>query len=206
MRLLPAFAVLLALIACSPDDKGPAGPPESKTYDFKDFTRIKIETGGIGIRLQQGPFHIVATSLYGNADLSRLKINLRGDELQISRSDRFTLGERPVYVMTVTAPTYTAIDITGIAGAVNLQADDLLLENISINASAGANARLTGVCKFLALSTNFDATINTSALKCEKVVASAAARGEAEIFVRSQVTASAKFGAKTDDPWPPGPS
>lgn len=168
MRNLPFSTAFLVLAACSPGDAGLAGNPESKTYDYKDFKLVKAETA-IDLRLNQGPFVIAAESR--NADLSQLKFELRGDELLVSSSSRFTLSPSPTYLVSITAPTFTAIDASA---GVKITGENLTLEDVEIDGSTGVQGRLSGVCKSLMLSASTGSSIDASALKCAKATVSAA--------------------------------
>lgn len=186
--LLPA--AFLAFAACSPGDAGPAGSPESKTYDIKDFNAVSAETG-IDLRISQGPFAVSARS--ENADLSRLKIERRGDKLEVGSSGRFTVGRSPTYIVTVSAPTWKAINATA---GVKVAADGLQAEDLAINISAGVAAHLSGACRSLSASASAGAALDAGELKCSAVTVSAAAGASADVYASEQVTASAAAGAK----------
>jgi hypothetical protein len=184
--------VCLALAACSPGDAGPAGSPESKTYDLKDFTAVSAETG-IDLRISQGPFAVSAKS--ENADLSRLKIERRGDKLEIGTSGRFTLGKSPTYIVTVSAPAWKAISATA---GVKVTADGLQVEDLAVEISAGVAAHLSGSCKSLTASASAGAALDAAELKCTKVTIETAAGASADVYASEQVTASAAAGAKVN--------
>jgi Putative auto-transporter adhesin, head GIN domain len=192
---LPAY---LALAACSPGDKGPAGNPETKTYAFKDFTRVKAETG-IKLKLFQGPFAVSAESK--NGDLSRLKVELRGEELSLSSDSHFSIGSSPYYSVSVAAPTYKAIDATA---GVALEGDDLTLDDLSLAISAGVDARLSGTCKALTASVSAGASLKANNLKCAAATVTASAGAVADVYASQSATISASAGAKVSvDGHPP---
>ena len=89
----------IALAACSPGDGRPAGNEESKTYAIEGFDSVSAETG-IVLILKQGPFSISAQSQRG--DLSRLHVDLRGSELNVSADSMLTMGIQPTYTVTLT--------------------------------------------------------------------------------------------------------
>lgn len=183
-------AAFLTLAACSPGDAGPAGTPESKTYDIKDFTAVRAETG-IDLHISQGPFAVSAKS--ENADLSRLRVELRGDTLEVGSSGRFTLGKSPTYVVTVSAPAWKTIAATA---GVSVTADGLQAEDLNVDISAGVSAHLSGACKSLEASSAAGASLDASGLKCAKVTVSAAAGASADVYASEEVKASAAAGAK----------
>ena len=180
----------LALAACSPSDNGPTGNPETKAYDFKNFTRVKAEAG-IQLNLTQGPFAVSAQSKRG--DLSRLKVELRGDELSISSEAHFTIGSSSLYAVSVTAPTYKAIEAT--AGVV-VRGDDLMLEDLSVAISAGVDARLSGSCKSLTATVSAGAVLKADTMKCLAATVSAAAGAVADVYASERANLSASAGAK----------
>ena len=201
-RLLPivclALPAYLGLFACSPGDKGPAGNPEAKTYALKGFTSVKAETG-IKLKLSQGPFAVTAESK--NGDLSRLKVELRGEQLSVSSDSPFTFGASPLYSVSVTAPTYKALDATA---GVAIEGDDLALENLSLAISAGVDARLSGVCKSLTASVSAGAALRAEKLKCAAATVTASAGAVADVYASETATISASAGAKVSiDGHPP---
>jgi hypothetical protein len=185
---LPAGFLVLA--ACSPGDAGPAGSPESRTYDIRDFSAVQAETG-IDLRITQGPYAVSAKS--ENADLSRLKIERRGDKLEIGASGRFAPGKSPTYIVTVSAPAWKAISATA---GVRVTADGLQADDLAVEISAGVAAHLSGACRSLTASASAGALLDAAELRCAKVTVETAAGVSADVYASEQVTASAAAGAK----------
>lgn len=189
IALLP---VALALAACSPGDGRPAGKAESHTYPLEGFDSVSAETG-IELILKQGPFAVDAQSRDG--DLSRLTVEVRGAELNVSSDGMFTMGRSPTYTVTVSAPKWTAITATA---GVDVKAEGLQAEDLEVDASAGVAMNLSGTCGALDASASAGAAINASALKCKTAEVQASAGAHIQVAASEKVSGSAAAGAVID--------
>jgi Putative auto-transporter adhesin, head GIN domain len=186
------LAPLFLVGACSPGDGRPAGGPQSRTYPLKDFDSVLAETG-IRLVLKQGPFAVEAQSRDG--DLSRLVVETHGSELSLSSQAMFTLGRSPTYTVTVTAPTYNSIKASA---GVSVRGENLKLENIEVDASAGVSVDLSGVCRELTASASAGASINASELKCLTANASAIAGAKVTAYASQKAHGKASAGAAVE--------
>ena len=185
------FAVLvpaLALAACSPTDGGP-GSGESRTYQLQDFDSVSAEAG-IELIVKQGPFAVEARSR--NGDLTHLAIERRGAELDISRENTLTIGRAPSYTVTVTAPKWTAIRASA---GVEVDGEDLQLEDLRVDGSAGVRIRLSGTCRLLTAEASAGAVIDARDLKCAGADARASAGAKIEAYASEKAHGEASAGA-----------
>lgn len=181
-------ALVLALAACSPTGGG-SGSEESRTYPLKDFDRVSVQAG-IELILKQGPFAVEAKSR--NGDLDKLSIDVRGSELAISREAGLNIGISPSYTVTATAPKWTAIKASA---GVEIEGENLQLEDVRIDGSAGVRIRLSGTCRELAAEASAGAAIDARDLKCLAVDAEASAGAKIEAYASEKARGEASAGA-----------
>ncbi len=186
IRFVLPFALLAA--ACTGSSAGSSGQDESKTYDVQGFTRITASAGVI-ISLKEGPFAVSAHS--HNADLSQLRIELRGEELNVSRQGFLSLGKSPTYNVDITAPKIAALET--VAGA-QITADSLNLSDIKLSASAGGILNLSGTCWTAAIDATAGGIIHAADLKCQTANAKSVAGGIIDITATDKADLSADAG------------
>jgi hypothetical protein len=189
---LPLLIAALALAACSPGEGRPAGNPETRTYPITDFKTLAVSTG-IRVILKQGPYAIEATS--ENGDLSRLKVEQHDFELSLSSDSILTMGRSPTYTVTVAAPEWNALDAS--SGS-SVTGETLKLTDFKLDASSGAQVKLTGECTTLEANAAAGAQVDASELKCAAATADALAGGNISVFASDTATASATAGGKID--------
>ncbi|MDP3735853.1 MAG: DUF2807 domain-containing protein [Hyphomonadaceae bacterium] len=184
--------VALALAACSPGDGRPAGNEESRTYQLQGFDSVSAEAG-IELILTQGPFAVDAKS--HNGDLSRLKVEVRGTELDVSSQGMLSFGRSPTYTVTVSAPKWTAIKATA---GVDVKGENLRAEDLTVEASAGVSMNLSGTCRALDVQASAGAAIDASDLKCATADVQASAGAKIDVSATEKVSGSASAGAVID--------
>lgn len=182
----------IALAACSPGDGRPAGNEESKTYAIEGFDSVSAETG-IVLILKQGPFSISAQSQRG--DLSRLHVDLRGSELNVSADSMLTMGIQPTYTVTLSAPKWTAIKANA---GVDVTADTLTVESLDVEASTGVQMKLSGACREIDIDANTGASVDASGLKCAAATVKAMGGAHVGAFATEKLDAKAHAGAVID--------
>jgi hypothetical protein len=185
-------ALVLALLifaACSRGDGRPAGEPEARAYTLSGFSRLAVGSN-VAVTLRRGPFHVEAQSRDG--DLSRLIIETRGDELSISSQSMFTAGRSPTYAVTITAPTWTAMDVS--AGAA-VEGADLDLADIAIDAATGASLTLSGACDAATINIASSAAANLADLRCRAATVDASGGASLAIYASETARVTASTGA-----------
>ena len=197
MNRLLVSALILALAACSPAGDRSAenratGNDETRTYPLKDFDRVSAQAG-IELVLRQGPFAVEAASR--NGDLGKLAIDVRGSELVISRESSLNIADSTRYTVTATAPSW--IGIEALAG-VKVEGEDLQLEILSVEATAGVSMELSGTCKEINIEATAGASVDAGDLKCAAAAANASAGSKVDIWASERARATASAGASIE--------
>jgi len=110
-------AISLALILSAGLAVGPA-LASNRSFSFTGFDKIEA-SNHVNVVLKQGPFSIQASEPQGRFE--ELILEVRGSTLVASRRSTQTTWflwnpDRPSYTITVTAPAYSAIEVSNHAG------------------------------------------------------------------------------------------
>lgn len=185
------------------------GPTESRTYNNTGFDSIHASSG-INVVLSQGPFAVKAEAPEGNLD--KILIEQAGNELRVSRKSEFTwFGGNGHYVVNVTAPAITAINVSGGAdletarlevdrlslsasGGGDIDARGLKVTTLSASTSGGGDIDAEGTCGTATIDASGGGDFNGKRLDCTNVTASAASGGDIEIGASASATGSASSG------------
>ena len=118
----------------------PAQAADSKTYDFTDFTGVRVAAGyDAEIEVGSG-YSITATTETG--DLDWLDISVRGDTLVITRKKKISWNwSGPRTLVRVTMPALESLDVSSGADA---EATGVDSERFSVDVSSGADADVSG--------------------------------------------------------------
>ncbi|HVY90764.1 MAG TPA: DUF2807 domain-containing protein [Hyphomonadaceae bacterium] len=193
MRLLtklliaPATAALtLGAILLTPD----AGA-DTKPFSFTNFETIKV-TALMTVVVKQGPYSVTVNEPKG--DFSNLKIEQKGKDLFITRQDS-TFDDRkkpaPDYVVTVTAPSLSAIDV---AAASEVEGSNLSFKDLKLNISSGSSATLSGSCNSLSANISSGAKFDGRDLKCKDASVNASTGASASAFAQASAMGNASTG------------
>jgi hypothetical protein len=201
---LPAVAMAM-LGGCI----GTGGPTETRDHAFSGFDSIAAQSG-IDVVLVQGPFAVKSEAPEGKLD--RIVIAQSGSELQLELKSEITwFGYSGRYLVTVSAPAFTAIDASGGADvdASALQAETLALDasgggDIRIagaqigalvaSASGGGDISIAGTCTTATLSASGGGDFDGEKLDCDSVTADAGGGGDIDVGARTTATGKASGG------------
>ena len=205
-RLAPlAAAVSLALMPA-------ALRADSRSYDVGPFTSVSVHDG-IAATVTVGPeVSVTGTALRG--DLDRLKVEVRGDTLRLTRQASWGLfgtGRRDRFEVVVTLPdleelTSTAgasVDLDGASGdlvlsstsGASLRAEGIEAGKIEASASSGASMRLSGTCDSIEAEASSGASLLAEDLACAKVVGESTSGSSLSLRASETADLSASSGA-----------
>lgn len=163
---------------------------ESARGSYTNFDRVEV-SAGVDTVINQGPFDVKAEIKRGK-DFDNLIVEVNGDTLRISRrSNMFTWGNGPDYRVTVSAPSYSAFDVS--SGA-SVNGGNLSLKDVDVNISSGANATLRGTCARLDLDISSGAHFDGEGLHCEVAKVDASSGASADAFATQLADGNASSG------------
>lgn len=167
---------------------------ETKTYDFKGFTRVSA-AAGVEVDLSVGrDYSIVATS--SGKGLERLRVELVGDELQIGRKHKtISWGRGESVKVVVTAPALSGVDVS--SGA-SLDVVGVDADAFSIEASSGGSLDVAGRCNTLSAEVSSGGSIDAAGLQCASATADASSGGSADLYVSESFVGDASSGGSID--------
>lgn len=187
-----------------------SGPRESRDHSFSGFDSIAASSG-INVELNQGAaFSVRSEAPEGKLD--RISIEQSGSVLRIDlRPEMAWFGSSGRYVVTVSAPAFTALSVSGGADidASSLDAERLALAasgggdiniagarigTLEASASGGGEIELQGTCTIATLTTSGGGDIDGEAFTCDNVTAAAAGGGDIDIGARMVANGSANSG------------
>ncbi|MBI1340158.1 hypothetical protein GC169_08120 [bacterium] len=165
---------------------------ESKAYNLSGFKRIDV-SAGVDVVVRQGPFSIEAQESRG--DFDDLRIELKGDRLEIGRKGMMRMWSRKSYSVTVSAPELTRLEAS--SGA-SISARDITAGDIRVEASSGSDIEISGTCDRLEVESSSGADVNARDLKCRDVMADASSGADIRAFASQNAKGEASSGADID--------
>lgn len=207
MRILLLSSITAALAFSASAD--------TKTYDVRDFSEIKVSSG-VTLVYEAGETQSI-TAETEQGDLDRLILKVEGDTLIVSRRAHRGWGSRKrnrkdKFTVRVTAPAISGLSTSsgsrataeGFSGEViylsatsgsRLEASDLSGSDVEASASSGASLSADGTCNALDVDSGSGASIRAGDLECTAVVARASSGSSIRAHATEQVEASASSGA-----------
>lgn len=203
--MLRTTALLLATTLLA----APAAFAETKTYDFRTFTKLDI-AAGYEVIFTQGPQRSVTIE---SDDFTKVEAEQRGDTLRIGRPKNTNLGRhRNADTVRITAPDLDAAELNaGVKFSVDgLNVDDLTLDvnagveadfrrvkahNITIDANAGVKIGLAGECQNLRIEAAAGVELDAKDLRCRTADVEAEVGSSVRVHAIDSVVAEAGLGA-----------
>lgn len=195
---------LLALLALS------AAPAfaETRSYDFKSFTKLDI-SAGYEVIFTQAPQRSVTIE---SDDFSKITAEQTGDTLRIGRPRNTNLRGKVHDVVRISAPDLDAAELTA---GVKFSTDSLKVDDLSLDINAGVEARFSGVqarsirldlnagvdvsldgeCQSVKVDANAGIDLKAGGLKCKSATVDAGVGSSVRIYAADSVTAKADIGA-----------
>lgn len=176
---------------------------ETKTYDFRTFTKLDI-AAGYEVIFTQGSQRAVSIE---SDDFSKVEVSQRGDTLKISRPDNTRMNRKHnTDIVRITAPDLKSAELNaGVKfSSDNLSVGDIDLDinagvearfrnmkarNVKLDAAAGVKIDMDGTCETLEVEASAGVEIDARDLKCRE------ARVEAEVGSSVRVNASERARA-----------
>lgn len=204
--ILPAVA-MAALGGCVVTNNGPR---ESRDHSFSGFDSI---TAGSGINVelsQSSAFSVRSEAPEGKLD--RIEIEQSGSELRIGLKPEMTwFGSSGRYVVTVSAPAFTAlsasggadIDIDGLeterltlttSGGGDIDIASARIGTLEASASGGGDIEIKGSCTTATLTTSGGGDIDGEDFDCDNVTATASGGGDIDVGARMVANGAANSG------------
>lgn len=193
--LLPIVAGLasacVVYTSSAPSASAQQGADAKRDYNLKGFEKVDA-SAGVNVIVRQGPYSVHAESQ--NGDLSRLKVDVRGDTLVVGREQNWFgwSGRGPRYTVTVSAPDYRGFDAS--SGS-NIDGSGLSLKNLTVEVSSGADVEIAGTCADLHLSVSSGANFDGGNLRCETASVDASSGANADAFASRSAEGEASSGA-----------
>lgn len=200
LRLLAASTIAIAL-------SSPAFA-ETRTYDFRSFTKLDISAGYEVIFTQSNQRSVTIES----DDFSKITASETGGTLKIGRPDNTRTNRKTHDIVRISAPDIDSIELN--AGvkflADGLQVDDIDLDinagveadfrrvnarTIRLDANAGVEVDLDGACEALAVEATAGVDINASGLRCKSADVDAGVGSSVKVHAVERVKADAGMGA-----------
>ncbi|MDP3736966.1 MAG: head GIN domain-containing protein [Hyphomonadaceae bacterium] len=162
---------------------------DTKSYSLSNFDKLSV-SAGIEVDVVQGPFSVKVDTPNNNFD--NLVIEVRGSTLRLGRKNTSWFTRGPEYHVTVSAPSYSAFDVS--SGA-HVEADNLTMKDVSVDVSSGAHIELEGSCAALKLDVSSGAHFNGEDLKCQSASVDASSGAHADAFATQKASGNASSGA-----------
>ena len=165
---------------------------EVREFDLDGFTKVK-SSAGVDVEVMVGGDFSVRVDT-DDRGFDRVKISVEGDTLKISRKSKFGFSGRrgPDISARVTLPSLEAI---GASSGSRLDASNVEASNFSINASSGAEVKVSGACGTLNANVSSGADIDGKDLECSNADVSASSGADATVYASDSVDANASSGA-----------
>lgn len=163
---------------------------DTKAFDLKGFEGVSVSSG-IDATVTVGPdFSILADG--APRDLERLKVEVRGDTLNIGRDWKRTRGMRNGKVkFTVTLPQ---LDLLDVSSGASIEAKGVRADTFTIDASSGGFMRVEGTCERIVVDVSSGGNVEAEELVCRTAVVDASSGGAAEVFASEEVSGDASSG------------
>ncbi|MEO1136238.1 MAG: head GIN domain-containing protein [Pseudomonadota bacterium] len=170
-----------------------AAQAETQNYDLSGFSIIDA-SAGVDVEVTVGGEYSVRAE--GSADdLERLRLERRGDALEIGRTrDRsgwFQMGRRWNVTVYVTMPSMTGVDVS--SGA-DVMASGIDAGRFSASVSSGADAKLSGTCDTIEADGSSGADLDARDLRCANAVADVSSGADLIVYASESVEADASSG------------
>lgn len=204
MRRLLALALLPAACAIA----APAFA-ETRTYDFKTFTRLDI-SAGYEVIFTQGAQRSVTIE---SDDFSKVEARQNGNTLEIGRPRNTHMQGRVHDVVRITAPTIDAMDLSAgvkfttgslrtsgdlrldLSAGVEADIGGVQAKRIDLDISAGVTAKISGTCDVLRIDASAGVTVKAEDLRCRTADVGANAGSSVRVSASDKVNADAGVGA-----------
>jgi hypothetical protein len=162
---------------------------DQKSYSLSNFSKVDV-SAGIEVDLMQGAFSVKVDTPKNNFD--NIIVEVRGDTLRLSRKNTGWFSHGPEFHVTVSAPTYTAVESS--SGS-HVDGSGLSLKSLKVNVSSGAHVELAGGCSDLRVSISSGAHFDGEDLKCETASVDASSGAHAEAYATRSADGDASSGA-----------
>ncbi|MCB2098495.1 MAG: head GIN domain-containing protein [Parvularculaceae bacterium] len=167
---------------------------ETQSFDLSGFTRVSASAGTTVNVTVGGDYSVVAES--SAKGLERLRVEVKGDELQIGRKHKtMSWGRGVEVVVNVTLPALSGMDVS--SGA-ELDATGVDAGSFDIDASSGGSLDVTGRCDALNVDVSSGGDIDARGLECRTAVADASSGGSADIYASESIIGDASSGGSID--------
>ncbi|MBB5519068.1 head GIN domain-containing protein [Amphiplicatus metriothermophilus] len=180
-------SVLTASLGCLVLVGGAAAQDVEKSYDFRNFDKIKI-AGVYDLKVSVGPDYSVM--LEGPAEaMERVETKISGRVLVLDQRDR-RWGDKKRKSRNVTAYV-TAPSLRGLhmSGVVDGEVEGLDEDAFEVSISGVGEMSLTGACRRLDAEVSGVGELDARGLICEDVRVVVSGVGEASVYARESVDA-----------------
>lgn len=191
-RLLIVLPAILAFPLAGCVVGSAAGQPyaESQRHTYANFDKVDV-SAGIEAVVLQGAFDVKAETTKGES-FDNLIVEVKGDTLRISRKSSIMNWSGEQYLVTVSAPAYSALEAS--SGS-RLEGANLTLKDLSVQVSSGASMELAGACGALNLEISSGANFDGEDLRCATAMVEASSGASVDAFASQLADGAASSGA-----------
>jgi Putative auto-transporter adhesin, head GIN domain len=187
--LLPAL-LAVPLAGCVVGSTSGKPYSESQRHTYANFDKIDL-SAGVEAVVRQGPFDVKAEAKKGDS-FDNLIVEVNGDTLRIGRKQSMFNWSDEQYRVTVSAPTYLALEAS--SGS-RMEGTDLTLKNLRVEVSSGASMELGGACDELDVDISSGASFDGENLRCATAMVDASSGASADAFASRLADGQASSGA-----------
>jgi hypothetical protein len=181
---------------------------ETRTYDFRNFSKIDISAGYEVIFTQASQHSVTIES----DNFDRITAKQTGDTIKIGRPENTNIRGRVHDIVRISAPDLDQAKLNaGVKFAVDgLQVDNLDLDinagveadfkrvnarNITLDANAGVEIELDGACETLSVDASAGVDVDASGLRCKSADVDAGVGSSVRVHTVDRIVADAGMGA-----------
>lgn len=198
----------LALIAASSLILAAPALAETKSYDFKTFTRLDISAGYEVIFTQSQTRSVTIES----ENFDKITVRQDGDTLNIGRPRNTSVNNRKTDLVRISAPDLDSIDLSAgvkftsaslnvdnidldLSAGVEATFSNLRAQNVRVDISAGVVAELAGTCESIKVDASAGAELKAKNFRCREARAEGSAGAALYLHASELVRADAGVGA-----------
>ena len=186
-----------------------------RSFDYSGFNAVEA-TSGLSVNVNVGPDFDVTAEALRDRHLDKLKIEMRGDTLVLSRKTSWSglslFGSSAKITVNIEMPSLTGAEATSGSTLVlqgeldqplvvlassgsTLKASGVSNVPVTLSASSGASTKIEGDCSAIEMDVSSGASVNAKGLECEILSARVSSGSSASAHASKSVNAKASSGA-----------
>lgn len=165
---------------------------DTRSYDFSGFTAVKA-SAGVEVDITAGGDYSVQAEGSQTA-LESLDIRVRDGALIIGRNPGggVNWGRSQRVTVNIALPQIDKLDVSS---GVSATARGVQSKSITLDASSGASAKVSGSCGAVSVDASSGASLNASDLRCERANVKASSGASTRVYASQALDVKASSGA-----------